>query len=405
MQERIKRIILIIGFIIISTAIGFGIWWFFFRPIIAPPAAPEAVPPAVPPTVGLPPALPAPPRPTVVTPAATLQPSPLATGGLTQTTALTTFATLTPSISSDGSSVNYYNRSDGKFYRIRPDGTLEPLSDRVFFNVSNVTWAPDRNQAVLEYPDGSNIVYNFETERATTLPSHWQQFNFSPRSEALAFLSVGIDEDSRWLATANNDGSGTRPIEPLGNNADKVQVAWSPNDQIIAFSRTGTPRGLNEQEILMVGKQGENFPALVANGIGFRGRFSPDGERLLYSATSGDEDWKPLLWIAGATPDTIGQGKTPLGLNTWVDKCTFGSDEIIYCAVPTELPRGAGLYPTAVGNTPDNLYRVNLRTGERSLIAIPSEDHTINNIVVSDDERILYFTDSISGQLYRVNLR
>lgn len=287
---------------------------------------------------------------------------------------------------------------------MRQDGTPELLSDKVFFNVSNVQWAPDRNQAILEYPDGSNILYNFATRTQATLPRHWEKFDFSPRSDQIAFLSSGEDQDSRWLATASPDGSGSKPIEALGNNAAKVQVAWSPNDQIIAFSKTGAPQGFGEQEILMVGRQGENFRSLLVNGIGFEGQWTPDG-RIIYSTSAADNDWKPQVWIVDGSPDRMGANKTSLGLTTWADKCGFGGATTIYCAVPETLPRGVGLYPAAAGNSPDRIWRVNLATGAREQIAIPSENHTINSIIISQDGRLLYFTDKISGQLYKINLK
>jgi len=406
MSERLKRILQIVGFIVAIIAIGFAIWWFFFKPIIVPRAPTPTTPPILIPPAGLPTAPTAPPPITVTTPPRVL-PSvdTIARGGATQTSLLTQTPILSPFLSADGTTIQYYNRADGKFYRVRPDGTVEALSDKVFFNVSNVTWAPDRNQAILEYPDGSNILYNFESSRQTTLPRHWQQFDFSPQSDSIAFLSLGLDQDSQWLAVASADGSQSKPIEPLGENASKVQVDWSPNNQMIAFSRTGFPQSFGEQEIFLVGQRGENFRSLTVQGVGFKGQWSPDGNRILYSAASAQNEWKPEVWIVDGSPDRIGVGKTTLGLSTWVDKCSFSGTSTVFCAVPQELPRGVGLYPQAAGNVPDHLWRVDLQTGERQRIAIPSENHTIDRIVVSDDEQYLYFTDKISGQLYKIDLQ
>lgn len=407
MSDRQKRIIRIAAFVAVVLAAGFLIWWFFFRPLIVPPSVPTA-PPTLPPppTIGLPPAERAERRPTVApVPAAPAAPSPVAAGGLTATAGITDVPILSPTRAPDGIALNYYNRRDGKFYRILPDGSTEPLSDQVFFNVSRVTWAPNQTQAILEYPDGSNILYNFGTGRQATLPRHWREFNFSPRSDQIAFLSFGIDADSRWLSIASPDGSNSRAIEPLGQNADKVMVSWSPNDQVIAFSRTGFPQGAGEQEVLLIGKGGENFRSLIVNGIGFNPLWSPDGERLLYSAASATDDWKPGLWIARGLPDEIGEQKVAIGLATWANKCAFSGNDTLYCAVPRELPRGAGLYPAAVGNTPDQLWRVELSSGAKALMAIPDQDHTIDNIVIAQDGRYLYFTDSTTGQLYKINLK
>ncbi len=173
----------------------------------------------------------------------------------------------------------------------------------------------------------------------------------------------------------------------------------------MGFSKTGGPQGLNEEEILFLGANKENFKSLVVNGINFRGKWSPDGEKLLYSTTSGADGWRPAVWITDARPSTMGQNKTSLGLNTFADKCSFGNATMIYCAVPTSLDEGAGLYPQIVASTPDNLYRIDLQTGARELIAIPQGEHTIDSIVVTANEKTLFFTDKISGQLYKINLK
>ncbi|MDO8505408.1 MAG: hypothetical protein Q7S48_02445 [bacterium] len=409
MSERLKRILQIGGFILIVFAIGFAIWWVFFRSSVIVSRPPTVTPPITqPPSTGggLTPSGAATPGFEIPAPVQTGEatPSMIAKGGITATAAIGNAPVLSPFLSGDGTTLQYYNRLDGKFYRIRSDGTAEALSDKVFFNVSSVQWAPDRNQAILEYPDGSNILYNFATKTQATLPKHWEKFDFSPRSDQIAFLSSGDDQDSRWLAVAKPDGSGSKPIEALGNNASKVQVAWSPNDQIIAFSKTGGPQGFGEQEIFMVGRQGENFRSLLVSGVGFAGQWSPDG-RILYSTSDADNDWKPQLWIVDGSPDRMGANKTSLGLTTWADKCSFGGTTTIYCAVPETLPRGVGLYPAAAGNSPDRIWRVDLASGVREQVAIPSESHTIDSIVVSEDGRQLYFTDKISGQLYRITLK
>ncbi|MDP3244133.1 MAG: hypothetical protein Q8M83_00545 [bacterium] len=402
-----KRILLIIAFTILCLLIGFGIYWILFRPIFAPPQ--QAAPIVTAPAAGLPAAAPSLPGLPTAAPVAPAAPAPTptstATGSVTQTISVTNTTAFTPAIAPDGSSVFFYSPASGQFSRLTPDGRAVLISDKVFYNVQKVTWAPSGQQAILEYPDQSKILYNFNAKTQVTLPAHWQNFSFSPNSQQIAFLSLGQQEDNRWLAIANADGSKTQAIETLGNNADKVQVAWSPNNQIIAFSRTGEALGMDSQEILFVGKNHENFKSLTANGIGFKAKWSPSGDKIVYSATSGDNDWKPQLWVAGANVDTVGQNKISLPVNTWVDKCVFGDETTLYCAVPKNLPRGAGLYQKAAENVADDIYKVDLLSGTSSLIAIPDTDFNIDNILVTTDEKELYFTDRFTGLLHKINLK
>ena len=107
----------------------------------------------------------------------------------------------------------FYNPSDNRFYAIDSQGKLTTLSDQQFFGVQNVIWSPDATKAILEYPDGSKVRYNFATKNQVTLPKHWEDFNFSPDGNKIVAKSMGLDADNRWLIVANEDGSKATNIE------------------------------------------------------------------------------------------------------------------------------------------------------------------------------------------------
>ena len=46
-------------------------------------------------------------------------------------------------------SVQFYNKGDGRFYRLVADGTVERLSEETFYNVEQVTWANQKDIAVI----------------------------------------------------------------------------------------------------------------------------------------------------------------------------------------------------------------------------------------------------------------
>jgi hypothetical protein len=75
------------------------------------------------------------------------------------------------------------------------------------------------------------------------------------------------------------------------------------------------------------------------------------------------------------------------------------------CGVPTSLGVGAGLQRTLFTNTPDQLVKVNVDTGETIVYGSPStSDVAIQQITVTPDGSAVVFTDSISGQLIRFEL-
>ena len=219
---------------------------------------------------------------------------------------------------------------------------------------------------------------------------------------------IGYSPENRFLTVSNPDGSGSENIEYLGNNAHKVDVSWSPNNQVIAFSKTGKKMGLGREEILLVGKNNENFPGVVVEGMGFQPKWSPKGDVLLYSVFNSENGLQPELWIVNSSPGSIGDNRVPLGITTWADKCAFTKDnKSIYCAVPDEasLNFGIGFAPSLADNTNDSVYKIDLVNGRTSLIGKPENDFTISQIVVSDDESKLFFTDKIIGSLQEMLLK
>lgn len=326
--------------------------------------------------------------------------SDVAHGGITKIESISPANGQGAMLSADGKTIQYYNRDDGRFYRVDDYGNLETLSEKVFHQVESIYWDPKGEKAILEYPDGANILYNFQTEDQATLPSHWKDFNFSPTGEKIVLKSLGLDENNRWLTVANPDGSSAQPVEALGNNEDRVYSSWSPNRQSVALFVDGV--SFDQQKVYFVGLNKENFKALTIEGRGFQHLWNSKGDRLLYSVYSSSSDLKPVLWVANALGDSIGSGRKNLNIETWADKCVFADNESVYCAVPDLVPEGAGLMPELVSRT-DRLYKVNTYTGQKTLVAIPEAPVSMSNLILTENGKGLFFSDQ-NGKIYKIRL-
>lgn len=414
-----KRILLLIGFIAGVILIGYLLYFFFLRPAI--PTTPTGVNGNV--STGALPgagtnvniqtatnvngALPGAGGKTVAGPPAEIPPqtiiSSIASGGVTKITALTQTTAYDATLAANGFDAAYYDKTTGLFYRITPDGRSVPLSDQVFYQVDNVTWAPNKQKAVLQYPDGSNIVYDFANQKQVTLPQHWKDFSFSPDSNQIAFKSIGTDADSSWLAIANADGSAATKIIDIGNEDANIYPAWSPTGQIVASYTED--KNFDQQNLYFIGQNGENFKSTVIDGHNFQGQWSTRGDRLLYSVYSSASDFKPTLWIVQASGDNIGQNRKALNLETWADKCTFANNDMVYCAVPTSLQQTAGIFASELDNSPCDIYKIDLSSGIKTKIATPQGSPNIGNVMVTSDSHYLYYTSKTDGKLYKINLK
>lgn len=331
------------------------------------------------------------------------QVSTVANGGITQVASLINNPTTGATLSKNGDSVQFYNKDDGKFYMVNDKGDVIALSNKVFYNVDSVTWAPNKTKAVIEYPDKNKIVYDFSTEKQVTLPKHWEDFEFSSDSQKLVNKSLGTDPDNRWLIVSNSDGSQSKAVEYIGTNDKDVIPSWSPNNQTVAMYTRGVD--FNRNEVFFIGQNDENFKSTVVEGWGFDPLWSNDGEKLLYSVYSAKNELKPSLWLVNAKGDNIGSNRTSLQIETWAEKCTFANSNEVYCAVPKTLEKGAGLYPDLALKTSDDLYRIDLSTGQKELIAIPNGAYNVSSIIVSEDQKNIFFTDYSSNQIYKVRLK
>lgn len=420
-KSKFKKILLILGFLAFIILMAYFIWTAFFKkeiiteiPIsgtststgsglpISPDGSGQIIDPTGTSSIVISPDTPQT-QPESTTQQEGFQVSNIAIGGITKTTTLVSSGTSNPTISRDGSSIQFYNQSDGKFYLVNDNGDLIPLSNKVFHNVKDVEWAPNKTKAVLEYPDGNKIVYNFSTEKQVTLPKHWEDFSFSTDSNKLINKSLGTDPDNRWLVVSNSDGSQTRTLEFIGENDKNVIPSWSPNNQAVAMYTEGVD--FNRREVFFVGLNDENFKSTVVEGWNFSGSWSQTGDKLLYSVSSPKNDLKPNLWIVNAQGDNIGVNRTDLNIETWVEKCTFANDTEVYCAVPTSLPKGSGLNSELAKNSNDNLYKINIQTGQKELIAIPDRAYNVSSITVSQDQKTLFFSDNVNGGIHKIQLQ
>jgi len=409
--SRYKKILMIAGFILLSIAIGYLIYLFFFRSAMPEETVSGGETPSGSST-GLPS--------TGAGGGSAISGdtggrlsfiesesgsvSETAKGGATLVGSLVDSPTL--GARAAGNSVVYYDQIQSQFFRLDALGDPIALSDKKFYSARNVIFSPDGEKAIIEYPDGANIYYDFNSEKQSTLPAHWEDFGFSSDGSSIAFKSIGADVDNRWLAVANADGSAARTIEPLGENADNLQVSWSPNSQMIGIyseSVTYSADG-GSQEIYFIGLNGENFPLLKISGRGIVPLWSKDGKYLLYSAYSVD-DLMPKLWMASVSAEETGTAKKDLALETWADKCVFSDGGAVYCGVPRDLPEGSGLMRDLAATSTDDLYEINILTGSKKKIASLAGDYNISGPSISENGSVFYFTDSLTGGVKSVKLK
>lgn len=255
----------------------------------------------------------------------------------------------------------------------------------------------------MEFPDGSNIYYDFDKDKQISLPDNWTDFDFNGNGNEIAFKDMHPIKDYRYLGIASPDGSKVKYLEPIGGGEDDIIVDISPNDQVVGMYNKGFTG--DTTKMYFIGKNDENFKSVVINGYGVETQWTPDGNNLLYSAHNHQSEHKPLLHIVKTNGNEAGSNHLSLNLNTWAYKCSFQNNKNLFCAVPRDLPKGADYDPSIANNTPDDFYKINLKTGNKTFIAQPENDFTVEQLKVDKNGKKLFFTDKHSKALHEINLK
>jgi len=331
-------------------------------------------------------------------------PTDIARGGLTNVTDYDDKKVL--GLQTGPSGTMFYDENTGLFYQLK-DGEINPLSDKKFYNVDTVNWSDQGDKAVLEYPDGSNIVYNFKTNKQVTLPRELTDFAFDISGNNIAAKWYGDNDEENWLMMGDADGTDFQLIEPMGDRGHNVEVDYSPDNQTVALVRSAASS--NTQTILPIGQHSENFKSFTVDGMNFESTWAPTENSLLYSVAGGDNDYKPTLWLTSGENQVLGTSHLDLQLSTWTHKCAYNdTGTSIYCAEPINLPRGSGLYPEIARGIPDVFYRIDLRSGQKIPLAAPVGDqpfYSASSVFLSEDESTLFFVDERTQQLKSIRLK
>ena len=302
----------------------------------------------------------------------------------------------------------YYDPETGEFYVLDADGNKVLLSDKKFKGVEKVKFSNAGKQAILTFEDGRNLFYDFDKGDQATLPAEFKDIEFSEGGDRIAFEFDGTGNNKR-LGLSNPNGTSITILDDLSepDMLRLTEVDWSPTGAVVASVHQ--PETATTQKVYFYGQNDERYDVMYIDGYGFDSSWSPQGDRLLYNSYNPETGYRPLLQVASASGGTV-TGQYALGLYTWQEKCSFASNDsnTLYCGVPNSLPENSGVLPQ-LNSSPDTIYKIDLRSGVSSPLAVPTNSDGVNNFRVesmytSPDGKQLYFKDEISGQLYSINL-
>lgn len=209
--------------------------------------------------------------------------------------------------------------------QMNPDGTMStlllPESGGATF--SRPTWSPDGAGIAFDQIEGGGAWQHAIGILATDSTTPWLLVadsgdTFKPRwrPDGGALLVVRQADTSLYrIAVISYPGGGMTPVSP-----DTLQVGsgdWSPDGTKIVF--TASLPGFGTQLLFVMSANGTNVAQIpLPGGVAdiFQPRWSPTGDRIVFSAGSGQVFW--TIGPNGSSPAEVAvHGYRPFGIASW----------------------------------------------------------------------------------------
>jgi hypothetical protein len=318
---------------------------------------------------------------TTAPPAKTITPT------VTQPTKISNEQVVSPILSLAGGEVWYFNSAGSLEELNLSNANLKKFVLPKNLQVDSAIWAPQNSDfiVVTDNSDGTKT-YNYYSSTKqifTQYPTSVKEVQFMPSGTQVVYIWQNSDGSSsleiadpdlgnyKTLITKMPEADDTLALSPLGN-AVLAYDSWSPKNGKLYYIT------LNDLKLSTIKTNAVNS-ALWSN----------DGTHYVYNAYNASDPTDATLWLGSTNkPD----GLVSLGINISVNKLAFSlNGSILYYASPES------------GSNSDSLWSYVVGSGKKTEI-YSGNSYTLNiaNILVSNDGKTIYFSNTNDGYLYSV---
>ncbi len=245
----------------------------------------------------------------------------------------------------------YIDRETSGIYEFDPVlRTKEKIGSPHPGNITFASWSPDKKKVILNYEnedlpphqnfgsDGQKFVYDLETNQEFPLHKNIQNVIFGRNSDEIFYQFIeGVGKTK--ISKADYTGLNWKNL--IDYPLDNVRLGLIPNSKLIYFCPS--PSAFQKTACYSLTESGQNLKTITQEEYGQNIKYSQNGEKILYTSTT-----KKGMELNLNLMDSDGTHKKYLQVNTLVEKCTFGGDNKIYCAVPEFIPTDSAM--------PDDYY-------------------------------------------------
>jgi len=388
MNTKTKKILIVVIILLVVILAGLLIYYFFFRKPITPAPGPEGNLPQTEEELAK-----------KLEEARKMRPA-------LKIKAISNEPVLVPTISSDKNQVIYYARSNGNIWQSDFDGTnINRFSDAKLENLIKVFWSPNKDMSITVFEDNlgnvTKFLYKLADKSIAPLNKYMNYLAWSPDGGKIVYQYQNGSTTDNTLTISNPDGSSYEIA--LKTRMKNLLLDWPKGNEIFFQEK---PSGIVTSSLYSLNTKTKSFSKVSSEIYGLSIKWSPDGNKILYSRTA--LNGKNVgLYVSNRG---ISNPKTT-GISTLVEKCAWAQDvRYIYCAIPKNIAN-ANVLPddfykgTFLSN--DDFYRINLETGETKKLLDDSlmvETYDANDVFVSPNESYFFFVNKVNGLLYSIKL-
>ncbi len=313
--------------------------------------------------------------------------------------------------------IRYIDRGTGHIFETRSDtNSVEKISNTTIARVYESYWNNTANKGIFRYiKENSNIITNLYGE---ILPSS----NTGTTSDKTAYQTKGLilssnitemaisPKGDRLFSFYNEDNGGVGYISMLNGSKNtklwntpfkQLYFDWPEENTIVA---TNKPSGYSFGYSYTIDAKTGISKKIINQILGLSVKLSPDAKNAILS--SGGSNISTFLF------NIKNNSYQSVIFKTLAEKCIWSKirNNMIYCAVPTEIPQG--LYPDdwykgKISFT-DRIWSFNIDSGEVHMLAdLSSLAKTFidtMNLKLDSKENFLYFINKNDLSLWSLDL-
>lgn len=305
----------------------------------------------------------------------------------------------------DGQTVKYFSRANGHVFQSDFDGlNLKEISSVTLTGLVKAVWSPDKEKVIGVFSDSGGIkkyFYDYTDNQSSLLNSNMGYVAWSPDSKQIAYQFTPATSDESTISIANPDGSNWKDI--FKTRLDNLIVEWPIKEKVSLRTQVS---GLSQGLLYAIDSASGDFTRVLSDIYGLNVKWSPQGDKILYSKTS-SYGKNPSLMLT----DETGASSKDLALAGLVDKCVWSKDDrTVYCGLPQEMNPNATWpddYYKGLVALKDDFYKINLETGEKTKILGSTDEFSYDaqDLFLSPKEDYLFFTNRSNGLLYSLKLQ